>query len=135
MSSILISQGMVFATAMAVSGTVFLLAFRRTKSTDHQFITINQNSDSRTPQNLRSCLSLDGNRREKKKKRVHFADDVVDHPTRNGDDFRRECRQSMRPNYQDCGFENRNKQTMPENRMALYNGILRDRIQRTTCSY
>ncbi|PIA42454.1 hypothetical protein AQUCO_02000119v1 [Aquilegia coerulea] len=121
---------------MAVSGTVLLFAFRCQKST--QFFTINHNSKS-SPQILRSCITLDGKRREKKmkkKKRVHFAEDVVDHPSRNGEDFRRECRKSMRLNHQDCQLENtQNHGKIPANRRALYKGFLRDRVQRTTCSY
>ncbi|KAF5200605.1 Cytochrome p450 family protein [Thalictrum thalictroides] len=119
---------------MAVSGTVLLLAFRCQKST--QFFTINHNSES-SPQILRSCITMDGKRREKKKKRVHFAEDVVDHdPSRNGEVFRRECRKSMRLNQDYCQLENTKKnRNIPANRMALYNGILRDRVHRTTCSY
>ncbi|KAL5697989.1 hypothetical protein ACHQM5_029080 [Ranunculus cassubicifolius] len=132
MSSIISSQGAVFATAMAVSGTVILLAFRGQNPI--QFFTINQSSES-SPRILRSCICIDGKRRErKKKKRVHFAEDVID-PSGNSEEFRKECRRkSMRLN-QDCRSEKRKERSIPENQRALYNGILRDRVRRTTCSY
>ncbi|XP_010254400.1 PREDICTED: uncharacterized protein LOC104595386 [Nelumbo nucifera] len=134
MSSILSSQGVVFATAMAVSGTVILLAFCRQKPLLATQFAVDRNSDSTAPV-LRSCISSDGKKRDKKKKRVHFAEDVVD-PIGNSEEFRREHRKKSLSLNQVCRSENRSVvQGMPRNRMALYNGILRDRVQRMTCSY
>ncbi|XP_010250113.1 PREDICTED: uncharacterized protein LOC104592440 [Nelumbo nucifera] len=134
MSPILSSQGVVLATAMAVSGTVILLAFCRQKPLPTTQFAVAQNSDSTRPV-LRSCISSDGKKRDKKKKRVHFAEDVVD-PIGNSEEFRREhSRKSLTLN-QACRSENRSvAQGMPANRMVLYNGILRDRLQRMACSY
>ncbi|TYI72189.1 hypothetical protein E1A91_D07G043300v1 [Gossypium mustelinum] len=69
MASMLSSQGMVLATAMAVSGTVILLAFRYQKSfpLPHP-----------SQQVLRSCISSGKKREKKKKKKVHFAEDVME---------------------------------------------------------
>ncbi|KAF6156655.1 hypothetical protein GIB67_017791 [Kingdonia uniflora] len=113
MSSVLTSQGVVVATAMAaVSGTVILLSLCRPKPM------------LKSPQTLRSCISSDEKKREKKKKRVQFAEDVID-PVGNGEEFRRQQRtKSLKLSNQ-----------MPANRLALYNGIRRDRVQRMTCSY
>ncbi|XP_012073193.1 uncharacterized protein LOC105634863 [Jatropha curcas] len=139
MSSILSlsSQGLVLATAMVVSSTVLFLAFTKQK-TDLQPQT-SKNLDSQSPtQSLRSCLlSSEEKKREKKKnkKRVKFAENVKD-TKRNGEDYRRKkgkensttkfdriCRNEI------PGIE------MPANRIALYNGILRDRVHRIECSY
>ncbi|KDP37091.1 hypothetical protein JCGZ_06147 [Jatropha curcas] len=122
MSSILSlsSQGLVLATAMVVSSTVLFLAFTKQK-TDLQPQT-SKNLDSQSPtQSLRSCLLSSENVKDTK---------------RNGEDYRRKkgkensttkfdriCRNEI------PGIE------MPANRIALYNGILRDRVHRIECSY
>uniref|UniRef100_A0A7N0TZA5 Uncharacterized protein n=1 Tax=Kalanchoe fedtschenkoi TaxID=63787 RepID=A0A7N0TZA5_KALFE len=132
MSPILSSQGVVLATAMAaVSGTVVLLAFRHQKM-------------AHTP---RPCLTSDGKRRKKKKKKkVHFADDVVE-PSGDGVEFRKRHRK-VRSSSSSCqpplppsdsnwdggrqsvsGGKAEGRITgMPANRVALYNGMLRDRV-------
>jgi hypothetical protein len=55
MSSMITSQGAVFATAMAVSGTVIILALRLQKS-QFSLHHVSSSSSSSTPI-LRSCLS------------------------------------------------------------------------------
>lgn len=56
MSSVLGSQGVVLATAMAVSGTVILLALRLQKSLPNSHFPVDQINQS-SPQILRSCIS------------------------------------------------------------------------------
>ncbi|XP_075475212.1 uncharacterized protein LOC142505960 [Primulina tabacum] len=143
MSSILSSQGMVLATAMAVSGTVVLLVLRLQKSPPPFFSRIS------LPQS--SIISSDHvkAKEKKRKKRVQFAEDVVD-PTGNSEDYRK-----LRSNNNNSwgaadssseNIKNRNLscaalkkggrvvQEMPANRVALYNGILRDRVHKMRSS-
>ncbi|KAE9462698.1 hypothetical protein C3L33_05381, partial [Rhododendron williamsianum] len=139
MSSILNSQGVVLATAMAVSGTVILLALRLQKSFPAaQF-------QSSSPQLPRSCISSDGKKREKKKKRVQFAEDVVD-PVGNSDEFRRQHNNTVAAATNSDGLDSnssskeererkREVRGMPANRAALYNGILRDRLVHHRLAY
>ncbi|KAK8501337.1 hypothetical protein V6N13_027035 [Hibiscus sabdariffa] len=135
MSSMLGSQGMVLATAMAVSGTVILLAFRLQKSLDQ----ISQPSQ----QALRSCISSE--KKKKKEKKVHFAEDVMD-PRSDGAEFRKKLKNRVRINNSAASalkstpkfrkFRAGKDRGMPANRVALYNGILRDRVvQRLAYSY
>ncbi|XP_076958779.1 uncharacterized protein LOC143634638 [Bidens hawaiensis] len=124
MSSILASNGMVLATAVAaVSGTVLLLAFRL-KQPDAGDFSINH---------LRPCISSDGKKREKKNKKVHFAEDVME-PSGNGEGFRKRLQsKSFGQNVstlKDEGVKRktvRNYEGIPANRLALYTGMLRDR--------
>ncbi|KAK8550193.1 hypothetical protein V6N13_118715 [Hibiscus sabdariffa] len=130
MASMLGSQGMVLATAMAVSGTVILLAFRLQKSLDQ----ISQPSQ----QALRSCMSSE--KKKKKEKKVHFAEDVMD-PRSDGAEFRKKLKNRVRINNSASTpkfrkFRAGKDRGMPANRVALYNGILRDRVvQRLAYSY
>ncbi|KAL7594047.1 hypothetical protein Lser_V15G33074 [Lactuca serriola] len=134
MSSIFASNGMVLATAMAaVSGTVILLAFRFQKQPTTAVAGATKFSITNHP---RPCISIGGTKkRVKKKKKVHFAEDVME-PNGNGEEFRKRL-QSKNFNklstisslLKDEG--SKKKISMPANRMALYAGILRDRsVQR-----
>ncbi|XP_020206238.1 uncharacterized protein LOC109791358 isoform X2 [Cajanus cajan] len=136
------SQGMVLATAMALSGTVIVLALRLQRSFIPSQFPLHEISQPSTPI-LRSCISSDENKRgkrKKQKKRVHFADDVVD-SCGNGEEFRRQQRVNRNSFYSKSESKvetekNCDVRGMPANRVALYNGILRDRVaQRLTYSY
>ncbi|CAA3033473.1 Hypothetical predicted protein [Olea europaea subsp. europaea] len=101
MPSILNSQSLVLATAMAVSATtiIFFDHFRE------------KYQDSTTDkQVLKSCLSSGSKEKEKTKKRVQFVDDVKDSSG-------------------NCEFH-REEDGIPENHVSLYSGILKDHMQR-----
>ncbi|GMY35855.1 cytochrome P450 family [Fagus crenata] len=143
MSSIMSPHGVVLATAMAVSGTVVLLVLRLQKSLPSSQFPVDQIPQSSRPI-LRSCISSEEKKREKKKKKVHFAEDVVD-PSGDGEEYRRQhgiitnsSSSSSSLTSPPPKFEKYRSQTrgMPANRVALYNGILRDRVvHRLTYSY
>ncbi|KAG9450422.1 hypothetical protein H6P81_010387 [Aristolochia fimbriata] len=153
MSSLLTSQGMALATAMAVSGTVIIFALCRPKPLFDARFAVHHDSPS-AARNLRSCIaSGERNMRrwKKKKKRVHFADHLVEavkliaYEDKNEEEEEEEEGQGYENEdgeYETgSGFEgvriSRKDQggRMPANRLALYNGILQDRLQRMTCSY
>ncbi|CAJ1975473.1 unnamed protein product [Sphenostylis stenocarpa] len=136
MSSTITSQVVVLATAMAVSGTVIYHALRLQRSFLATQFPVHEISQPSTPV-LRSCISTAaGNKGEKKKKkRVHFADDVVD-LCGDGEEFRRKQRvlrnsSCSRPEsifQKNCDGKS-DVRGMSANRVALYNGILRDRVK------
>ncbi|MED6179889.1 hypothetical protein PIB30_004944 [Stylosanthes scabra] len=131
MSPMMTAQGVVFATAMAVSGTVILLALRLQKSLPPTQFPFHEIPTSQTPKTLRSCISSAGKKSVKKKKRVHFAEDVTD-SCGDGEEFRRRMKSNLESEskVETCGNGERRRRGrgMPENRVALYNGILRDRV-------
>ncbi|KAL0342096.1 UNVERIFIED_CONTAM: hypothetical protein Scaly_1872200 [Sesamum calycinum] len=145
MSSMLTSQGLVLATAMAVSaGTLLLFDLFRDKSFPPPTSPIPGNQvpspHDDQKQALKSCLSSEGekeekNQNQKKKKKVKFADDVKD--TKGNGELYRRGRHRQRAEIQSscCGNEVLGWRKMPANRAALYSGILRDRVQRMGCSY
>lgn len=91
---------------------------------------------------LKTCIYVgvaDEKRREKKKKkkRVHFAEDVVD-PTGNSEEFRKRLHRNCKLAAATPRSNKVRVREMPANRMALYNGILRDRVGHRpaySCSY
>lgn len=87
----------------------------------------------------------DGGKREKikKNKRVHFAEDVID-PSGQGEEFRRQHSVNLNSSSSvSASSSMKLKQSregkykgIPANRVALYNGILRDRVvHRVAYSY
>ncbi|XP_022153638.1 uncharacterized protein LOC111021094 [Momordica charantia] len=128
MSSILSSQGLVIATAMVVSTTALFLAFSKPDKIPLP-----------SSKSLRSCFSSDdknkNKKKKKKKKKVRFAEDVKE-PSGNGEEYRKEHDEKL------AMAENRERRRriscrnqIPPNRVALYNGILKQRSHRMECSF
>ncbi|EOA36599.1 hypothetical protein CARUB_v10011799mg [Capsella rubella] len=123
------SHGVVIATAMVFSSTALFLAISR------QFSGTQTSSDQRI---LPPCLSSEEKKKQRKKKKVKFAENVKE-PRGNGEEYRKKREhlrrivpeQMIKP--EKTGSVCRND--MPANRIALYNGILRDRDHRVQCSY
>ncbi|XP_051135894.1 uncharacterized protein LOC127254693 isoform X1 [Andrographis paniculata] len=134
MPSLLTSQAVLLATAMAVSaGTLLLFELFRQK-----YPKIPQNYPPDKKQALRSCLSSvrgrnSGSEKKNKKKRVRFADDAKE----SKENVIREHRNRtvIRKRSFSCGDEIPGLPNMPPNRAALYAGILRDRVRRIERSY
>ncbi|KAG6728032.1 hypothetical protein I3842_02G153600 [Carya illinoinensis] len=123
-----ISQGLVLATAMFISSTALFLAYCRQKSFTPTQLSETQNSQQPDKQIvLRSCLYSD-----KKKKKVQFAENAKD-PRGNGEEYRKEHMKRSKVEM-GCRSELRRMSGMPENRVALYNGILKERVQKMPCS-
>uniref|UniRef100_A0A1J3JX50 Uncharacterized protein n=3 Tax=Noccaea caerulescens TaxID=107243 RepID=A0A1J3JX50_NOCCA len=125
------SHGVVIATAMVFSSTALFLAVSR------QF-SGNQSSEVDDQQILRSCLSSEEKKKQrKKKKKVKFAENVKE-PKGNGEEYRK--REHLRRTVPEPVIKPKKtgsvcRNDMPANRIALYNGILRDRDHRIQCSY
>ncbi|XP_022889712.1 uncharacterized protein LOC111405175 [Olea europaea var. sylvestris] len=127
------SQGLVLATAMAVSaGTIIVFDLLREK----YFPSTQFPRTHPQKQLLKSCLSSGSkNRQKKKKKKVQFAGDVKD-SIGDSEVYRkkhRNHREFVRST--SCGTEILESQGMPANHVALYSGILKNRVQRMENSY
>ncbi|XP_061345309.1 uncharacterized protein LOC133291128 [Gastrolobium bilobum] len=127
MSSMISAQGVVLATAMAVSGTVILLALRLQRSFPSTQFAVHEIPPSPPSPILRSCISSDGKKKKKKNKRVHFAEDVMD-SCEDGEEFRRSMKSNSRSKLQKNFNGGTKIREIPANRVVLYNGILRDRV-------
>ncbi|RDX72395.1 hypothetical protein CR513_48127, partial [Mucuna pruriens] len=121
-----ISQGLMFTTAMVLSTTALYLAFSRPKtSTPFQIPPNSNSSHSSNKQIVRSCIYSEEKKKErrKNKKKVKFAENVM------VKEVERDNKEEKRVTSSECNRE------MPANRIALYNGILRDRVQRMACCH
>ncbi|XP_027342595.1 uncharacterized protein LOC113855241 [Abrus precatorius] len=131
-----ISQGLVLTTAMLVSSTVLYLAFSTQKTTPSFLIHWNSHFHDSNKGTLRSCLYSEEKKRKrkKKKKKVQFADNVKEsRETSEVGSIEKQRKQNGVSN--NCRQETSETSGMPANRIALYNGILRDRVHRIQCSY
>ncbi|KAL2539313.1 hypothetical protein Adt_00310 [Abeliophyllum distichum] len=119
------SQGLVLATAMAVSaGTIIVFDLLREKYFPPTQFSRNQQSIPQK-QLLKSCLSSGS--KKSQKKRVQFAVDVKD-SSENNEVYRKTHRKHRQAEILEL-------QGMPANHVALYTGILKDRVQKTEYSY
>ncbi|XP_068643857.1 uncharacterized protein [Aristolochia californica] len=137
MSSLLSSQGMALATAMAVSGTVIIFALCRQKPLFDAPFAVDPNSPPPV-RNLRSCIASGERKLRKKKKKVHFADHLVEAVDLivYEDESEEEDDDGPAIEYEPIHVSrNDHARRIPANRLALYNGILQDRLQRMACSY
>ncbi|XP_023004360.1 uncharacterized protein LOC111497701 [Cucurbita maxima] len=127
MPSILNSSNLVFATAMVASSTLMILAYFRHNKGDS---AATRQADVRI---LRPCLCSGGNKdRKKKQKKVQFAENVKKKATEAEEMKRKITARKLKKNRCRSSFQG---SQMPENRVALYNGILRDRSNRMGFSY
>lgn len=117
-------QGLILATAMAAisAGTIILFDLIRQNYFLSSQISQNQKRV------LKSCLSSGSKKMEekqrKKKKRVQFADDVKDSLMSNIGGIKKKN-----------NGENEGLKKMPDNRVALYSGVLKNRLQRKEYSF
>ncbi|KZV56056.1 hypothetical protein F511_06073 [Dorcoceras hygrometricum] len=129
----LTSQALVLATAMAASaGTLIIFNLLQERYTP---IPRKQDSRIHGKEALKSCLSSGGKRRNGKRriKKVRFADDVKDSRRDLNEKFERKAGEKIESSC--CGKEMLGLRRMPANRVALYSGILRNRVQMMEYSY
>ncbi|PIN17191.1 hypothetical protein CDL12_10150 [Handroanthus impetiginosus] len=126
----LTSQGLFLAVAVS-AGTIILFDLFKDK-----YFPSSQNQDSQKKV-LKSCLSKStGNKKREKeqRKKVHFADEVKDFRG-NGRRFCRKGQRNVEIAKSCCGNEVFGFKKMPANRVALYSGIMKDRMERMEYSY
>ncbi|KAL1366890.1 hypothetical protein HN51_020939 [Arachis hypogaea] len=128
-----ISQGIVLTAVIFVSSTVLYLAYSyNNKCSPSSFRIPHDHSSNNNPtkQFLRSCL-YSGEKKKNKKKRVKFAEDVM------MKEILKENKEEEQRKKQNRGRRNCINETkeMPANRIALYNGIMRDRGNRLACCH
>ncbi|XP_054779802.1 uncharacterized protein LOC129287613 [Prosopis cineraria] len=128
-----VSRGLVLAAAMVLSSTLIYLAFSRKIIPPRPCISGNSDSRDSDKQILQPCLcskenKVDG-KKEKKKKKVKFADNVMEA----NDEAENEQRKQNRV-ARSCRDEIEGMMGVPANRIALYNGILKDRVRKMECS-
>ncbi|XP_058774091.1 uncharacterized protein LOC131648349 [Vicia villosa] len=126
------SQGLVFTTAMVVSTTMLYLVFSKQKHNPSFQIQGNHA--------LRSCLYSEEKKRERKmntkksKKKVRFAESVKEEREKKSEVVRKEKQRKRNRVYSgNCRSETLKSRGIPANRVALFNGILRDRVHRMEC--
>ncbi|XP_058774081.1 uncharacterized protein LOC131648340 [Vicia villosa] len=126
------SQGLVFTTAMVVSTTMLYLVFSKQKNNPSFQIQGNHV--------LRSCLYSEEKKKERKmntkksKKKVRFAESVKEEREKKSEVVRKEKQRKRNRVYSsNCRSETSKSRGIPANRIALFNGILRDRVHRMEC--
>ncbi|KAL1292778.1 hypothetical protein HN51_053340 [Arachis hypogaea] len=122
-----ISQGIIVTAVILVSSTVLYFAYSyNNKCSPSSFqIPRDHSSNNPTKQFLRSCL-YSGEKKKNKKKRVKFAENVM---VKEISEENKEEEQKKKQNSRIRNCINETKE-MPANRIALYNGIMRDRGNR-----
>ncbi|XP_074559742.1 uncharacterized protein LOC141815689 [Curcuma longa] len=123
------SHGVALATALAVSGTMIVLALCRAKTFSLPAASAVLRRDSAPPWcPQRSCISSADDRKKAKNKRVQFASEVVE--------FYVSSRNEASAEEEEEVEDRQPAPRMPANRVALYKGLLRDReMQRIACCY
>ncbi|KAI4355742.1 hypothetical protein L6164_004488 [Bauhinia variegata] len=123
--------------AMLISSTVIYIAFYWQKASPTFQLSGNSNSQEPNKQVLRSCLFTEEKKRERKnkKKKVKFAENVKEESVIQATEEHKEEQRKPKRVSRSCRNEIPEIRRMPANRIALYNGILRDRVNRMQCSY
>ncbi|CAL5199795.1 unnamed protein product [Lathyrus oleraceus] len=129
------SQGLVFTTAMVVSSTMLYLVFSRQNNNPNPSFQIQGNHV------LRSCLYSEEKKRERKMntkkttKKVRFEESVNQEREKKSEVVRKEKQRKRNRVYGNCRSETSKSRGIPANRIALFNGILRDRVHRIECCH